>query len=275
MFRVLCPGELFLFKLRVPHNMIVGGGVFSHASLAPLSVVWTAFGTKNGVTDIAALRQYLARYRGDTAVLDARADPVIGCRILTQPFFWTQELWLPVPANFSPYTQQGRGYSTDEADGRALWNAVAERIAAAPNATTSPTSPLPGYGTPTLLRPRLGQGAFRLAVIDGYERRCAATGEGTLPILDAAHIQAFADGGTHEVTNGLLLRTDIHRLFDLGYLTISASHRFEVSSRLKADFGDGRYYYDLHGQPVRLPRRGTSPPAPDALRWHREHRYLA
>jgi hypothetical protein len=46
----------------------------------------------------------------------------------------------------------------------------------------------------------------------GYKRRCALTRERTLPILDAARIRAFADGGWHEITNGLLLRTDIHRL---------------------------------------------------------------
>ena len=108
---------------------------------------------------------------------------------------------------------------------------------------------------------------------DAYDRRCAGTGERTLPILDAAHIRAFAEGGAHDPTNGLLLRTDIHRLFDLGYVTISPDHRFEVSSHLKADFDNGRHYYDLHGGPVRSPRRGSPPPSPDALRWHREECY--
>lgn len=44
------------------------------------------------------------------------------------------------------------------------------------------------YGTPILMKPRLGQGAFRVLVTDAYERRCAVSGEKTLPILDAAHI---------------------------------------------------------------------------------------
>ena len=125
-----------------------------------------------------------------------------------------------------------------------------------------------------LVRPRLGQGAFRLAVTDNYERRCAVTGEKTLPILDAAHIRAFNDGGAHDPANGLLLRTDVHRLFDLGYVTVSPDHRFEVSSRLKADYDNGRHYYDLHGRPVRPPRGGMPAPSPEALLWHRERRYL-
>ncbi|WP_246734673.1 hypothetical protein [Chelativorans sp. ZYF759] len=49
-FKALQPGELFLFKLHSPNNFIVGGGVFSHASLAPLSLAWEALEQKNGVT---------------------------------------------------------------------------------------------------------------------------------------------------------------------------------------------------------------------------------
>jgi putative restriction endonuclease len=125
-----------------------------------------------------------------------------------------------------------------------------------------------------MVRPRLGQGAFRLAVTDAYDRRCAVSGEKTLPILDAAHIRSYGEGGEHDPANGLLLRTDIHRLFDLGYVTVSEDHRFEVSQRLKADFDNGRHYYDLQGLRVSRPQPGFAPPAADALAWHREHRYL-
>ena len=86
------------------------------------------------------------------------------------------------------------------------------------------------HGAPTLVRPRLGQGAFRLAVTDAYERRCAVTDEKTLPILDAAHIRAFSAGGEHDVGNGLLLRTDIHRLFDLE----SRTHRTDRGDTSKS-----------------------------------------
>ncbi|MGX9053785.1 HNH endonuclease [Mesorhizobium sp. 14Argb] len=75
----------------------------------------------------------------------------------------------------------------------------------------------------------------------------------SLPILDAAHIRSYADGGEHEGPNGLLLRTDIHKLFDLGYVTVDKDLRFVVSGRLKADFDNGRHYYDLHGTTLLLP----------------------
>jgi putative restriction endonuclease len=88
------------------------------------------------------------------------------------------------------------------------------------------------YGTPVLVRPRLGQGAFRLLVADIYKRRCAITQERTLPALDAAHVRPYAEGGVHDVTNGLLLRRDLHSLFDRGYVTVTPELRFEVSRRI-------------------------------------------
>ena len=58
------------------------------------------------------------------------------------------------------------------------------------------------YGSPLLVRPRLGQGTFRIAVTEAYGRACAITGEHSLPALEAAHIQSYRFGGPHEIANG-------------------------------------------------------------------------
>jgi len=268
-FKAVSVGELFLFKLHAPDDFIVGGGVFSQASNVPLSLAWEAFGIKNGVTSLPEMRKRIARYRRDDALLDPRTDPPVGCRILTQPFFWPREQWLPVPTSFARNIVTGKRYGTDDAEGRYLWDAIADRTSLIAEAVAGPR-----YGAPQIVRPRLGQGAFRLAVTDAYERRCAVSGEKTLPILDAAHIRSYGDGGEHDPANGLLLRTDIHRLFDLGYVTVSGDHHFEVSHRLKADFDNGRHYYELHGMAVRPPQPGYAAPAGEMLAWHRKHRYL-
>lgn len=269
-FRALRPGELFLFKLHSPNNYIVGGGVFSHASNIQLSIAWEAFGLNNGTITLDEMRKRIAHYRKDRTILDARADPIIGCRILTQPFFWPRDMWLPVPESFARNIVQGKGYDTDGPEGLDLWRAVEERTAT----STNRLADAPRFGQPRLVRPRLGQGAFRIAVTDAYERRCAVSGERTLPILDAAHIKAYTAGGQHDPENGLLLRTDIHRLFDLGYVTVGEDDRFNVSRRLREDFENGKIYYDLHGLPVRAPLSGYPRPAPEALSWHREFKYL-
>jgi putative restriction endonuclease len=67
------------------------------------------------------------------------------------------------------------------------------------------------------------------------------------PWPDAAHVYPYAEGGTHDVTNGLLLRRDIHSLFDRGYVTVTPKMRFEVSRRIKEEFENGHDYYALHG----------------------------
>lgn len=271
-FKALQPGDLFLFKLKGSDAVIAGGGVFGHASLAPLSLAWDAFGRKNGNESLADMRSTIAKLRHRSAPLGPREDPVIGCRILTEPFFWPRDRWIPVPDSFSRNIVVGKGYSTDTDEGLRLWQMVGERLA------TTPAAPMPvtgdRYGKPVQMRQRLGQGAFRLSVTDGYGRSCAVSGEKTLPILDAAHIRAYGDGGDHEMSNGLLLRTDIHRLFDLGYVTVTDRNCFAVSERLKADFDNGRHYYAMQGTEIAMPRPGFAPPAPETLRWHRENRYL-
>lgn len=269
-FQALQPGELFLFKLHSPLNFIVGGGVFSHASNVPLSLAWEAFGTKNGLGSLSEMRRRIQRYRADES--DFRSDPVIGCRILTSPFFWPRERWVPVPESWSPNIVVGRGYDTDEVDGAGLWEAVLERTTLGREIPPRPL--VERYGDAVLVKPRLGQGGFRVLVTDAYERRCAVSGERTLPILDAAHIRSYAEGGQHEGSNGLLLRTDIHKLFDLGYVAVDEDRRFVVSHRLKADFDNGKHYYDLHGSEVRAPRIASAMPSGDALQWHRENRFL-
>jgi putative restriction endonuclease len=113
-----------------------------------------------------------------------------------------------------------------------------------------------------------------VAVIDAYGRACAVTGEHSLPALDAAHIRSYDQEGPHEVRNGILLRADLHRLFDRGYLTIAPEQRLEVSRRLREDYSNGHSYYPLNGSPVRVPDTKSERPDIEYLRWHNEHGYL-
>ncbi len=268
-FKALQPGELFLFKLHAPRNFIVGGGVFAHSMTLPCSLAWETFGEANGAPDLAEMRARIMRYRN--ADPNDRSDFPIGCRVLTQVFFRDEADWLPVPKSWPIHTQTFKTYSTDTDDGRLLWEWADSML----------TIPIPGmaeeaprFGEPTLIKPRLGQGAFRVAVTDAYQRRCAVTGERTLPVLDAAHIRPYADGGVHDVSNGLPFRRDIHCLFDLGYVTVTPDHFFEVSPRIREEFENGRDYYAMHGKSLLVPRRSELRPEPSALDWHNNHRFL-
>jgi putative restriction endonuclease len=126
------------------------------------------------------------------------------------------------------------------------------------------------FGQSQIIRPRLGQRSFRLAVLDAYGNACSVTGEHSLPVLDAAHIRPYALGGGHELPNGLPFRRDLHRLFDLGYVTVRPDRRFIVSPRLREDFANGHSYYPLDGKPVADPRDNQARPSPGLLEWHYE-----
>ena len=269
-FLALEPGELFLFKLHAPRNFIVGGGVFAYANLLPCSLAWEAFGEANGASSQIEMRTRIAKYR--RAAPNDRTDFTIGCRILTQPFFLPEHRWIRMPESWSSNIVSFKGYSAEEADGLMLWNAVRNDLAASPSPGFSEGQAR--YGEPTLVRPRLGQGAFRILVTDSYQRRCAISGERTLPALDAAHIRPFAEGGVHEASNGILLRRDIHSLFDAGYVTISPDMKFEVSPRIREEFENGRHYYALHGQEVAKPSDPKRQLERSSLVWHNENRYL-
>jgi putative restriction endonuclease len=76
------------------------------------------------------------------------------------------------------------------------------------------------------------------------------------------------------VSNGLLLRSDLHRLFDRGYITVDSDMRLVVGDRLKEHFENGRSYYPLKGQTIALPRNASDHPDRNLLRWHQENRFL-
>jgi putative restriction endonuclease len=69
-----------------------------------------------------------------------------------------------------------------------------------------------------------------------------------------------------------LLRSDLHKLFDLGYVTVTPELRLEVSPRLKAEWENGREYYSHHGKELGFrPKERNSLPNPAFLKWHNEN----
>lgn len=264
-FKALQPGDIFLFKLHSPLDFIAGGGVFVRHTFLPLPLAWQAFGERNGTPDFETFERRILEHR-DPAELSRQ----LGCTILVEPFFWPRNLWIPVPGDWKKNIVTGRSYPIETGSGSALWSNVQMRLSGnAPSAVAAVAEDGARYGAPVTVRPRLGQGAFRVEVTEAYSRRCAITGERTLPALEAGHIRPYAKSGPHETRNGLLLRSDLHNLFDLGYLTVTLDYRVEVSRRIREEFENGRHYYALHGQPLAvLPRDADSRPGQEFLEWH-------
>jgi putative restriction endonuclease len=271
LFQKLQPGEPFLFKLHSPDNFIVGGGFFAYSTICPLSLAWEAFGEKNGAGAFLEMRKLIEKRRKTKT--PTAEDYQIGCILLEQPFFFPRDQWIPEPENWSPQIVQGKEYDLTSEEGKSLWKEVQLRLHGGAEAWKEREVPIEKgrYGKPTLVTPRLGQGTFRIIVTDAYQRRCAVTQERTLPALEAAHIKPYIVSGPHRVENGILLRSDLHRLLDTGYVTISPDYRLEVSRRIKAEYENGRDYYAMHGRPLHLPPQAKLRPSHDFITWHNEN----
>ena len=90
---------------------------------------------------------------------------------------------------------------------------------------------------------------------------------------DAAHIRPFSEAPENYVQNGMLLRSDVHRLFDAGCVTVTPDYNFEVSKHIHTDFDDGENYYRLQGKGLWVPARSDHRPERECLEWHNENRF--
>ena len=219
------------------------------------------------------MRRLIENIRGQAS---PHEDYNIGCILLEQPFFFDRKDWIPVPTDFARNIVRGKMYSLREGEGRRLWDQIQLRLG---SLETQPVEPFmisewqqqKRYGDPTVILPRLGQGSFRVMVTDVYHRRCAISQEKVLPALEAAHIKPFRAGGEHKIQNGILLRSDIHKLFDAGYVTVTSDFRFETSKRIHEEFDNGKYYYGFNGKRIQVPASAGLRPSSEFLDWHNQN----
>ncbi|MCB1048231.1 MAG: HNH endonuclease [Calditrichaeota bacterium] len=277
-FKNASVGMPFLFKLKKPYRHIGGGGYFVTYSQLPIGVAWDIFGPKNGCSSSEDLRRLIKPLASKS-----RNPGLIGCTVLANPFFFEREDWIAQPAEWGNSIVVGKYFDTGEPVGQRLWNETSMRLDAMNAGLTSARWPAgkaiettEKYGKPTLVRPRMGQSSFRVMVTEAYERRCAITGESTLVALEAAHIVPYSGDGSHEVSNGLLLRADFHRLYDEGLVAVTPQMTIRVSPRIREAWFNGKVYYALDGKTLSVvPTQPTLRPDPDRLDWHVKNRFQA
>ncbi|MFH1277039.1 MAG: HNH endonuclease [Candidatus Eisenbacteria bacterium] len=272
-FHRVPPGAPFLFKLKSPHNAIGGFGFFSHASRLPASLAWETFGEMNGAPSFEEMLSRILRYR--TTAPGPHEDPVIGCLMVGQVVFFPKTAWVLQPVDWPIHAVQGTGYDISKGEGLRVWQecltcAADLRAEWKEDPVLREIHEGARFGKPVPVRPRLGQGSFRAAILDAYGRSCAVTTEHSLPVLEAAHIRPYEKSGKHEYRNGLLLRADIHRLFDKGYVSVTPDLRFHVSNRLREEWKNGATYYPFEGRLIHVPTQPELKPDSRLLEWHYE-----
>lgn len=271
------PGSPFFFRLKSPRNAIGGFGFVSGFAKLPEWLAWECFAQGNGAETFTEMQERLNTIRVQNNIRGGGELKQIGCILLSDALFFPRDMWIPQPTDWGRQNMRYKGYDLTEGEGHRVWRECQERNVSL-GSSVSPDSimdqPSQRYGKPTLVVPRLGQGTFRVAVTEAYARACAVTREHSLPALEAAHIKPFAIDGPHTVSNGILLRSDLHRLFDRGYVTVTTDYKLEVSKQLKEHFRNGRSYYPLQGTEITVPRSISQRPDPQLLRWHNDQKFL-
>jgi putative restriction endonuclease len=277
-FAALQIGEPFLFKTHSPHNRVVGGGFYSSFAALRASEAWAMFGEANGVPSLEALLQRVSMYRRQP--LGLQEDPEIGCVFVRDVVFFADEMSVVPPPDFASNLVQGRTYDVAQPAYRPYFDLVFSQLLGH-EIVIDPDTPWhlsgPVYGDPRLAPYRLGQRSFQAAVMDAYDYRCAVTGDRIRPVLQAAHILPLPKGGENRLDNGLLLRSDVHTLFDRGYLGIDPNYRLAVSPRLRDEFANGDEFYarESAGVKIDIPSRRLDRPAREFLEWHLDDVFLA
>ena len=273
-FRVISVGEPFLFKAHHPENRVVGGGFFSGFAVLRISEAWQLFGEANGVPSLAEMRARVGHYR--KAGLAPGDDPPIGCVFVRDAVFFPPGDSPPAPVDFAPEIVQGKSYELASA-GRYFPDLVDRLIGhhVELDAAEPWTRPGPVFGDPRLAPYRLGQRSFQAVVLNAYGGRCSVTGDKIRPVLQAAHIRPVTRGGEHRLDNALLLRSDIHTLFDRGYVGVDSRRRLHVSPALRAEFGNGDALYRRAGELVTVPPRRLDQPNTQFLEWHMDEVFRA
>jgi hypothetical protein len=112
---------------------------------------------------------------------------------------------------------------------------------------------------------RQGQSAFRSGLLTAYEGRCAVTGCAVVQVLEAAHITPYLGPETNHISNGLLLRSDLHTLWDKGLIYLSDDFTLQIKPSLAVS-----EYALLAGKRIKQPTQQALWPALPAIRAHRE-----
>lgn len=256
----LNPGDRVYFMLKSPIRKIGGFGRFVSFKMLSPDQAWDRWGAANGVRDrdelVARVKQFAEKQKATTATVDE-----IGCMELSDftpleadDYFDIEEAGLDFSRNIVKFT-----YFKDEAD------TLADLIGTVREAGAFSLVEGEADKTSSERKKRVGQAAFRAAVLEAYGTRCAITGTNVAIILEAAHIQPFIDQRSNHVQNGIALRNDVHRLFDSHLIWIEEDYTVRVHEALRMS-----PYRKLEGKALRLPQEQAKRPSAVALGLHRE-----
>lgn len=253
----LASGDKLYFMLKSPIRKIGGYGQFVEYKNMSVNDAWNKYGFKNGCTSKQELIERLDKYKASNSS-DERSvtDSEIGCIVLTNAVYYDDDKFLDLDnyeIDFSRFIVKIKYYNENDPLEIATQSTLKEF-------ELLPTS-IEKLKKSRLVTERKGQGNFRAIITTAYSNKCCITSETTPELLEAAHIQPYFDENSNHVKNGLLLRVDLHKLYDNGLLYIDESFKIHISPEVKSEF-----YRKLNGTTIRLPENNNLYPSKEALK---------
>lgn len=259
--RQLKEGDKLYFLLKSPSRKIGGFGYFSYYENMTAKQAWNRFGINNGVKSLLELVNRCTKYVNKNSIFVPTENPAIGCIVLENPTFLDEEeFFLPEQHGLSFPTQVVKLKYFHQEDiklsivGEQKHGTSFELVGSNKKQYQSSKT-----------KKRRGQPQFRKTLLEAYSNKCCITGEICLDVLQASHIQEYISEKSNHVQNGLVLRVDLHRLFDSGLISIDTDYKVSVSPLL-----DSTYYRSLNGKTILLPKKIEDYPSKEALSLHKE-----
>ena len=262
------PGTLVIYVMPDNgHQLIVGGGYFVSWGEQSPKIAWERFGVRNGSSSYADLLAEIKRQGGDE-------HSMLVSSVLFGTFIFSKSETLLVPDEFKDeFTASGTRFilSLKEPLGLYLKRILRDRRAGLK--TDEYSSNWRGiYYLAAKQVEHSDIDGFYAAVQAAYGSKCAITGSACLPLLDVANIQPCYSNTFQSVQNGILMRTDFHRLFSEGFMTLCYQGDEAIVIKVSASVdsvGAGDYKrYD--GQKLTLPQDKALWPKREYLEWHRQ-----
>lgn len=160
-------GTPFFFKLRAEYkHAIVGFGFFAWFSTLHDWLAWETFKDANGAGSLEELQARLATIQKNARITPDPAGK-IGCSLIAEARFFPESEWVKGPRDWKPRVQGGEGYDLTTGEGERIWRDCLAR-ASSQDLIAEHHGSGERFGAPVLHRPRLGQGIFRVQVLDAY-----------------------------------------------------------------------------------------------------------
>ncbi len=250
-------GNRWYFLLKSPIRQIGGFGEFYEYKNLTAIGAWNEFGQRNGCHSredlINKIQRYLdknsVKYGGKSIKIDTYQ---IGCVVLKNCQFWEEENYMnPSDYQINFPTQvvklkyfEGYNPLMSLIDTSLNFNLISEQR----------------EDYTVTVKQRKGQGQFKGKILKAYNNKCCITGETCPELLEAAHIQPYLTELSNHIQNGILLRVDLHRLYDNGLLFIDKDYIVHISSLI---IGDD--YLKYNGKSMSLPISLENYPSQKAL----------